>query len=125
MKKNNFKEDFNDRINDDKLGLTTSEELGDLRIICDQFFRNYEDYKFKLNLVDMNLDRAYNDGIIGRTVINGFNNEIDKLTMKMGEVIKGFNKVCSYDADHLDIEKYLEYENENDFFKSHYNSANK
>lgn len=121
VKKLNINEDINDIINTKDVATESSRKVGDLYRNIDYLYRllTTDEYEREIQYTLMALQDGYDEGIISRTVINGFNKELDKANQIIYQVIDCLNNIKNYGHNHVPDDVYSELDKSNDWFREH------
>lgn len=119
IKKLSINENSGNRINDSNVSLGMSRNYGDLQNAYTTVSDRRKDSLRQLNYTIMNLDEAYARGIIGRTVINGFNEHLNDVITKLYDFQRALDSLIGYDIQHIPSDSFQEIDSDNDWFRNH------
>lgn len=121
VRKLNMNEDINDRINTKDVTLDSSRKVGDLFRSIDYLYNMLatDECEHEINYTLMALRQGYDEGIVSRTTINGFNKELDAANKAIDALIISLNKVKNYGRNHVADDVYNELDKTNDWFRNH------
>lgn len=96
-----------------------STDFGNLQTVLSSISRDGTSICNELALTLMNLEDAYRDGYIGRTVINGFNTKLENCCRAIWDNYSQLNELVMYAQNHIPNDKFKELDKNNDWFRKH------
>ena len=105
--------DYMDRSSGENVILQSSELFSKLK----SMILSIDESMKEINLTLMELETAYEEGAVTRTVMNGFNNELDKSLSKAMDLHKNMYKIVDYSRTHTDSETYDRLKKDSDWFR--------